>query len=73
MISWDWLRKKGFYWKKIKTSYELEIARNLKKRSPKLKKMDENQISFSDSNEMNGSKKSGLNEIYSTDNISENR
>ena len=35
--------------------------------------MDENQISFSDSNEMNGSKKSGLNEIYSTDNISENR
>jgi len=35
--------------------------------------MDENQISFSDSNEMNGSKKSGLNEINSTDNISENR
>ena len=35
--------------------------------------MDENQISFSDSSEMNGSKKFGLNEINTTDNISENR
>ena len=35
--------------------------------------MDENQISFSDSSEMNGSKKFGLNEINTTDNISEKR